>query len=326
MKKALVTILILTLTLLSVCAYAQPYADMSEVVIRNTYTVTNPGTHSPEETFSFTIESASVTDAAQGVTVQNMPVPTVGSVRYAYGEAGSNEMTKEIKIELPEYPSVGVYTYSIRSVKGTNAGVGYYNDTIRLVVTVIEQNGQIRVAAVHTETSSLPLGSGKSDTITTDYSAGKVAVSKKVTGNLGDKSRYFDIHVKLIGESGKTYAESYPVSGGSYADNPKTISLGEETTFRLKDDETVTIANLPYGVTYTVTETDYSEDGYETSIAPSDENCLVNSASDTVTVTNHKDGAVDTGILTDSLPYLLMLGAALVSLTALLLRRRANNG
>lgn len=42
---------------------------------------------SPAETFKFTIENTAVTDAADGVTVTNMPIPTVGTVSYDKGEA-----------------------------------------------------------------------------------------------------------------------------------------------------------------------------------------------------------------------------------------------
>lgn len=36
-----------------------------------------------------------------------------------------------------------------------------------------------------------------------------------------------------------TYPETFAVSGGSYAQNPKTIKLSEETTFMLKHGDTI---------------------------------------------------------------------------------------
>ena len=72
--------------------------------------------------------------------------------------------------------------------------------------------------------------------------------------------------------------------------------------------------------TYTVTETDYSADGYETSITCSDENQVVNSASDTVSITNHKESAIDTGIVTDSLPYIVVLVVVAAAVAVLLIR------
>ena len=59
---------------------------------------------------------------------------------YAQGEAGSASKTKKIEIKLPEYDSVGVYTYIIHEAAGNSAGVTYYGDAILLRVTVIEQD------------------------------------------------------------------------------------------------------------------------------------------------------------------------------------------
>ena len=78
------------------------YTDCSSVTITKVYEAENGGTTSPAETFGFTIERTSVTDAAEGSTVGNMPVATIGSVSYAAGEAGSDTKAKDITITLPE--------------------------------------------------------------------------------------------------------------------------------------------------------------------------------------------------------------------------------
>ena len=127
-----------------------PYEDMSRVYLTKNYELTNTGTISPEETFTFAIEPGTVTDASDGIKAGDY-MPIVGDVTYAQGEAGSASKTKKIEIQLPEYDSVGVYTYIIHEVEGNSAGVTYYGDAILLRVTVIEQDGKLRIAAVHTE-------------------------------------------------------------------------------------------------------------------------------------------------------------------------------
>lgn len=329
MKKLLALALTLVMVLsLSVTAFAEePHTDMNSVTISMTYEATNTGTTSPKEAFQFTIARGSVTDAADGITQENMPLPTIGSVQYAAGDAG-NEATKkkDVTITLPEYTSVGIYTYTVTATPGTTAGVTYWAKPIKLVVTVIEQNGKVRVAAIHTEDE----GGRKSDAITNTYSAGSLAVTKNVTGNMGDRNQYFKITVTLTGEAEKTYAGSYPVSGGSKLVNGKndaaasTISIGTPTDFYLKQDETFTIANLPYGVTYTVVEEDYSNDGYTTTTTYSDDtNKKIDTATDTVTITNDKDADVDTGIALDSLPYVLLLAVSVVGMAAFVMKKRA---
>lgn len=302
-------------------ASGETYADMDSVVIKKNYELANEGTFSPAETFSFDIEADNVTDASDDITPENMPMPTIGTVSYLRGEAGSTTKTKEIKIDLPEYDSVGVYTYIIHEVEGNSAGVTYYGDAILLRVTVIEQDGKLRIAAVHTEDPE-STGEGKKDDFDNLYSAGKLEVHKDVEGIMGNKDKYFKFTVQLTGEEGKTYQDSYAITGGSYDANPDSIEIrpGEttEATFYLKDDDTIHIENLPYGVEYKVSETPVAD--YVTTETGTEGE--VDEAVEQANFTNTKGGTVDAGVVLDSAPYLFTLtGAAGVGLL-LTLRRR----
>lgn len=336
MKKLISMLLALLLVMsLSSAAFANSatYTDMSTVTLTINYNETNDGSTSPAEDLSFTISNTSVTDAASGVDTSNMPTPTLGTVSYAEGDAGDTDMTKTLTITLPPYTSVGIYTYTIKQTAGNTAGVEYWNKDIRLVVTVIQDtNGLLRVAAVHTEG-----GEGeKSDDITNTYSAGSLAVTKTVTGNMGDRSKYFAVNVTLTGEDGKTYATSYTVTGGTKLVNgtddatTSTISIGTPATFYLKHGETFTISNLPYGVTYTVTEEDYTAEengGYDTpayTYSDAETTKTVDSSSETVGITNNKGAIVDTGISLDSLPYILLLVISLTGAVVFIVKRRSS--
>ena len=302
-------------------ASGETYADMDSVVIKKNYELANEGTFSPAETFSFDIEADNVTDASDDITPENMPMPTIGTVSYRRGEAGSTTKTKEIKIDLPEYDSVGVYTYIIHEVAGHSAGVTYYGDAILLRVTVIEQDGKLRIAAVHTEDPE-STGEGKKDDFDNLYSAGELEVHKDVEGIMGNKEKYFEFRVQLTGEEGKTYQDSYAITGGSYDANPASIKIrpGEttEATFYLKDDDTIHIENLPYGVEYKVSETPVAD--YVTTETGTEGE--VDEAVEQANFTNTKGGTVDAGVVLDSAPYLFTLtGAAGVGLL-LTLRRR----
>lgn len=302
-------------------ASGETYADMDSVVIKKNYELANEGTFSPAETFSFDIEADNVTDASDDITPENMPMPTIGTVSYLRGEAGSTTKTKEIKIDLPEYDSVGVYTYIIHEAAGNSAGVTYYGDAILLRVTVIEQDGKLRIAAVHTEDPE-STGEGKKDDFDNLYSAGELEVHKDVEGIMGNKEKYFEFTVQLTGEEGKTYQDSYAITGGSYDANPTSIEIkpGEttEATFYLKDDDTIHIKNLPYGVEYKVSETPVAD--YVTTETGTEGE--VDAAVEQANFTNTKGGTVDAGVVLDSAPYLFTLtGAAGVGLL-LTLRRR----
>lgn len=326
MKKFISIVLVLTLVLsLGITSFAQGETPVNEdeatVVIKKEYKLTNPGTLSPAETFNFTIERTSVTDAGVGIDANNMPIPTIGSVTYAKGEAGSANATKDITVTLPDYTSVGIYTYTINETAGNKAGVTYYAAPIKLVVTVTQgEEGLIRTAAVHTETTG-----EKTDTFSNEYSAGELEISEFVTGNLGDKQKYFDVIVTLTGEAGMTYDNPYEVSGGSDPSNPTTIVVGTPTTFKLKDGETIEIDNLPYCVTYTVVEADYSTEGYSAAAYVfEDTDKKIDSDEDTVQITIDKSADVDTGISLNSIPFILLLAGAVIGMGIVFFKKREN--
>ena len=331
-----------------------PADGTATVTITKDYQLTNAGTVSPAETFYFSIERTSVSDAADGVTVVNMPLPTIGNVAYNAGDAGSANAKKNITVALPEYTSVGIYTYTIKEIipgtadtalkdKKPTAGVTYRTEDITLVITVVEVNGKKVVAAVHCENpvdTSNKNGTKTSEFVNT-YSAGNVEITKVVTGNLGDKTKYFDVTITLTLDSTKDYSGVSITANGdelSWKDanngtNPTSIDLTTTTsaTFHIKDGETVEISNIPYGVTYTVTEADYASEGYdkaEYAFTDTDKECTVktiDSALETVTITNNKTGEVDTGINLDNMPYIVLLGIAAAGMILFLARKRVND-
>lgn len=320
MKKfvAILLTLMLVLGMTAAVAEATP-TNMEKATIKKMYKLTNAGTTSPEETFTLEqIGNGKVTD---GDAASAPHLGTITGAAFAAGAATVDGLTGDITVALPEYDTVGVYEYILREVAGSTAGVEYYTGDIKLVVTVVNgDNGKLRVAAVHTEGK----GETKNDTFTNTYSAGTLSVSKTVTGNLGDKDKYFEFKVTLTGEADKTYGASYEVTGSSNTSNPATIKIGEETTFQLKHGDTINIANLPYGVGYTVTEA--TAEGYTTTksgdtgvIGENDE------AVKTAAFTNDKGGTIDTGVTTENLPYVILMGLVVLAGAALLLKRKAHN-
>lgn len=99
----------------------------------------------------------------------------------------------------------------------------------------------------------------------------------------------------------------------------QTIKInGEETTFLLKHGETISIANLPYGVTYTVTET--AADGYTTT--KTGDTGKVSAADQTAAFTNDKTGTPDMGVNLTTLPYILVFAGVIVIAGAAFITRR----
>ena len=85
----------------------------------------------------------------------------------------------------------------------------------------------------------------------------------------------------------------------------------------------MTFTNIPYGVTYTVEEADYTSDGYKTTYALGDNNKKIDSASDSVDITNNKNNdKIDTGINLDSMPYIMILALVAVCAVVMFARKR----
>lgn len=304
---------------LATTSFAEEAGDVTTptdgtVTIHKVYKLENAGTKSPAETFTLVQDGDGT--VKDGEAKAAPALGTITGATYEEGAATINGTTGDITVALPEYTNVGVYEYTLKEVDGKTAGVTYYDKGIKLVVTVVnDNNGKLRIAAVHTEST----GEAKSDNFPNTYKAGELDVSKTVTGNLGDKNKYFEFTVTLTGVEGKTYADSYAVTGGSAdAKNPTTIAVGVPTKFNLKHGDTITIANLPYGVTYTVTET--AAEGYTTE--KTGDQGTISAADQTAAFTNTKDGSIDTGVVLNNMPYILVLAVLAAGVAVFIIRKR----
>lgn len=383
MKKALSTLLAATMVMsMNITAFADlsvdtngdgiadtNVSDAQTVTINKYYYETNEDTTSPEETFSFIIKRTAVKDAADGVTKENMPIPTLSTI--SYGEEGAsqnknadgepNGTKAELTVTLPSYTSVGVYTYTINEIDAETAGVTYFTNDITLVVTVLQDtDGHLRVAAVHTEAAN----EGKSDDFVNEYSAGSLEITKTVTGQLGDKAKEFDIEVTFTApviEKKDGTLECAVKADISCDVNEYTVDwdannewvIDEEAktatatkTITLTDGTGVVFTNIPYGVTYTVDEADYTtvdKGGYDveryrtveltdTTVADVSNTekradgveATINAENpnDKVDIVNNKGAVVDTGIILDSAPYILLLAFAAMGVFAVVNKKR----
>ncbi len=334
MKRFVTLALVFVLTLsLSICAFAAnnvdndptadpnfgkdaQFIDEASISIPVEYKLTNAASVSPAETFNFTISKYSCTDSLYTLDTMPMFSPASFSAAFAEGEATTEGDINYAVVTLPEYQYVGIYTYAIHQIAGNTAGVTYDDTTVYLKVTAIEQNGVVRVVATYYGENPASKGA----MFVNEYSAAPITISKTVTGNMGEQSRYFAIKVTLTNPAGKTAPASYQITAGtSYADQITEITAGEENTIYLKHGETLTIENVPYGVTYTVVEDDYTAAPYRydaaeytgSDVSNNTVNGLMNAADENVMITNNKGTDVDTGVTLTSLPYILTALASL---------------
>lgn len=321
-KRGFAALLALTLALgMSVSAFA---AD-GTAVAKKDYQLTNSGTTSPAETFQFTVEKVSVTDATNpdgtAVTTEQMPNLTITPVSYDAGAAGSATSKKDLVVTPDkDFPSVGVYTYTVTETDGKTAGVTYNKEKLELKATVFHDaaTGAIKVAY------AFRVDANKGADIVNTYSAGSLHVGKHVSGNLGNKEQKFNINVTFTAPEGQTVNST--ITYGDKTITPEMMKDGSETVqISLGAEDVMVFNNVPYGVTYRVQEDKY--EGYKTTYSNTEEGAAyvegtINAQFTVADIFNEKEGTVDTGVILHSAPYVLLLvGVGAAAVAFLILRK-----
>ncbi len=286
---------------------------------------------SPAEDFKLTTGGCvAVLQAGDGATTETAPKLTITDASFAEGKATATGATADWKFSFDkDFPNVGIYVYSLTETDGKTAGVTYDTATKYLYVAVVNGDtaGTYKVSSYAVRTDQVEDVSKtdtKIDKIINTYKAGSLSVSKTVTGNLGDKSKYFTVDVTFTAPAGTTVKSDISVTGGSksYADTIGSNDWEDGTAtkeIQVKDGDTVTFKNIPAGVTYKVVET--TADGYKTTYT--DEKGTIATAQIDAKIVNDKSATVDTGINLDSLPYIMMLAIAGVGLVVFAAKKRS---
>lgn len=316
MKKLLAIGLVFVLVLsMSLVAFGN--TDVSEVVVGKEITLGNEGTLNPAEEFNFNVGVGLYNGPIANVTAPVLPATL--SISIAQGVlVGSGG------IDLPAFTAIGEYTYPVNEVAGNTAGFVYDSATYYLKITVLNdgEGGFIRVLTLLDEENDV-----KADAFDNKFNAGSLVITKQITGNFAVFTDEFDVTVTLTPDQGKNIKEG-PISVTGAVNDVGSVSKNAETgivtvTFKVTHNSTVTIANIPYDVTYEVTE-DEGEGEYTATITDND-NGRIDGASQTVGIVNDLSTEINTGINLDNLPYILILGAASIGLFGFTIRRRISN-
>lgn len=152
-----------------------------------------------------------------------------------------------------------------------------------------------------------------------------LTVTKTVTGKLGDTNKAFTFTItKADGTSANITDANVEISE---ADSAKVEWL-RNGKFTLKDGASITFKNLPSGQ-YKVAEDDYTGEKYETSYvvdsgepqSGKDAAVTMSGTNMTLTFNNHCGLLPDTGVLLDTLPYIVILAVVAGGVALLMLRK-----
>lgn len=255
--------------------------------------------------------------------------------------------------ELPAGP--GKYCFKIEENAPTNKTPGVtYDETTRYLVITVAHNSDYTGYEYYAQlfddsyTPGTSIKNGQSagvkvpgsNAFTNTYTANNVVISKDIKGSLSDLAAKFNFTVKLSYANDKTAAQyvgakvtEYDGETQNVKDHVWAIDGTTEHSISLGRNQSITLTNLPEGVTVTVVETDGGE--YTVDKSADTTGTLVDS---TITATiskvdgalvdgkigfiNTKEGVPDMGVVLDNAPYIALLAIVAIGGVALMLNKR----
>ena len=134
-----------------------------------------------------------------------------------------------------------------------------------------------------------------------------VTIEKKVTGNLGDKTREFEFQYSL---DGTTWSD-FKLKHGDIFTTPQKLDVGATIYVREK-----AAADYSTTASHASGTLDVDNDGEYKKVT------VTVLDSDKVTFANNKEATPDTGVLLDSLPYVVILAVVVLGAALVIVRRR----
>lgn len=329
MNKKILAIL-MALLMVAVSGVAMAEGTLSDPVISKTY----QGEGRPAENFSFSISTEQV----------GIPSVTVGGSITFTGEKDEATKTTNFTVptvgqgegEYPEKPAEYIYTISETIPEKETAGINYATNSYTLKVTVYNDgtadNPQWKTAISIKDTDS-----NKQDkaSFTNTYTApqatdtnGTLTVKKVLAGKSANLSDTFSIKVTFTAEDGKVLNSEakWAVADGSGITVTREGQSNVYIISGIGHNGEVKFYNLPIGTKYEVEETNKtgaSGTVYTDSYDENNAGTLVATAASTTTVTNTSDITPDTGVTTDSMPYIMLMAIVAIAAVAFVMKKRA---
>lgn len=249
-----------------------------------------------------------------------------------------------IVMNVPNYTKVGVYTYQVKEKDGDTLGMTYDPKTYTLQVIVGNkiENDQIVAGGEKVCYVTMLDGTTKQNSVKNTYNAGTLNITKTVQGNMGDRSTdtKFDFVATFKVPTGKTLRSNIVLPEG-YTINWNSTKTEGTVNFKLSHNETFSVQNLPKDIEYSVVEMNgkaaLANNAYITNAAGENTyqvsyDNFVNGTVGTTemtdknviatNITNTWGSTIDTGVILDNAPYILMLAVVAAGAMTLVIKKR----
>ena len=301
----------------------------------------NNGATAPKETFTLTATKVRVSKSS----ISDTEFKATGAYELTIHDATfENGDITNFNVKLPNYGKPGVFVYKLHENDNGTAGVTYDNNDYYLTVYAFNKADSTAKVEENDLQYAVRLDRGlqenenfekKVDTINNSYTAEPLTITKTVNGNMGDRTQAFKFEVVFNAPENKTMKSSISISGdhgdvtGVALDDNNTFTFTDTATvkFTLTHGQTMNFLNLPEGVTYKVEEVSVPE-GYKTYINNADtpatatEGTIGNTAVTIGYENVNGDTTIDTGVILDNAPYILMLAVVAGAAMTLVIKKR----
>ncbi len=311
---------------------AQISATMQPTITKN-WTVASEAQYSANETFNFMVKyigyDAKGTSFKGAVSKGGKPVAVDDIENVALTGLKGDGLTKTATTKFLgdyDFTQPGVYKFAVNEVAGTNANINYSTQFYDVAVNVQWKEGSLTEAEVQSVVFTTQKDGKKVTTATFDNTAkdnDTLTVSKTVAGTAANTADTFTYTLRVEGATG-----SYTVTKGS---ETTTLLAGADYKFTLRHGESISVANLPVGATYTVTEddTDYDETNTVNGTASQDGHVATGTIAkngNAVAYKNEKGFAPQTGITMNTLPFVGVGVVAAGGVATLVISRKRRAG
>lgn len=234
----------------------------------------------------------------------------------------------------------GTYVYKITEAAPADPGYVTYDDEALyvgvlytaegLTVTLINEP-TVATADLEAEDRTVDTDADtKKDQFVNEYAVGAFDVTKTITGNAANMDDRFVVVVSFTSETAlDNLAMTWTSSADADTVNDCTVTAlqaGTAATMNIEigHGETISFANVPLGVTVSVEETKQVGKDDLNYYTPTYENngITVAEESQTIAITNEKETEIPTGIELDSIPYIVLLGVAVLGVVGFIVKRR----
>lgn len=338
-KKLLALLLAILMVAMSAVAMA---ATQNSITITKTYDTAGSAVDKitqtvPTETLTFTADFTEYKDAAGTVKSDVSTDDMTVDLNVA---AGTTSYSATFTPNIAKFPAAGYYTFHVTESGESIQGEEYNSDEVSgfdfIVLVGYGATGNLEITDVQFVTKTDNEGA-KVSGFTNNYATGEFQIKKTMSGNQADVNDKFTVTLTVSAkESNKLDPAFTDITVDGKTVSPKTVGT-HVYDVTIGKDQTLKIAGIPVGAQVKVEETGKTgKDGieYNATYSTSSLDAAKTDSSDAPTITvlaagtakvgihNFRDSSIDTGVTTDSMPYILLMAFVAILAVAFVAKKR----